>query len=105
MMPNKKAKGLNFEIIASNLSEAAGELQRLRKHVSAGDLSVEALQVGLLHAYHHLNFAWNIRNVATEQYAKLTQKQFKRWGKYPSRIERLNPAGTSDNNTSTGRPE
>ncbi len=104
-MPNKKAKGLNFEIIASNLSEAAGELQRLRKHASASDLSVEALQVGLLHAYHHLNFAWNIRNVPTEQYAKLTQKQFKRWGKYPSRIERLNSVGTSDNNTSTGRPE
>ena len=39
-MPNKKAKGLNFEIIASNLSEAAGELQRLRKHASADDLSV-----------------------------------------------------------------
>ncbi len=105
MMPNKKAKDLYFEIIASNLSEAARELQRLRKHASAGDLSVEALQVGLLHAYHHLNFAWNIRNVPTEQYAKLTQKQFKRWGKYPSRIERLNSVGTSDNNTSTGRPE
>ena len=40
---------------------------------AACDLSVEALQVGLLHAYHHLNFAWNIRNVPTEQYAKLTQ--------------------------------
>ena len=72
---------------------------------AACDLSVEALQVGLLHAYHHLNFAWNIRNVPTEQYAKLTQKQFKRWGKYPSRIERLNSVGTSDNNTWTGRPE
>jgi hypothetical protein len=85
----KKRKGLNLEIVGSNLAEAVQELERLRNRASDGTLSEEAFQVGLLHAYHHLNFAWNIRRVETRDYANLTQKQFERWGKYPSKIDPL----------------
>ncbi|HWE49037.1 MAG TPA: hypothetical protein VG273_04585 [Bryobacteraceae bacterium] len=86
-MPRRKI--MNFDIIGSNISEAAEELAKLQGLAAAGTLSEEELQIGLLHAYHHLNFAWNIRHEATSTYASLTQRQFNRWGKYPVEIETL----------------
>lgn len=77
---------LNLEIIESNLSEAIEELKTLRERASSGELNEADLQVRLCHAYHHLNFAWNVRHVPTSRYAKLTKSQFTRWGKYPSEI-------------------
>jgi hypothetical protein len=85
-VPTSK-KSLNLEIIGGNLAEAIEELEGLHAQALKGTLHEEELRVGLLHAYHHLNFAWNIRRVETSQYAHLTDRQFKRWGKYPSRIE------------------
>jgi hypothetical protein len=84
-----KRKSLNLKIVESNLAEAIEELEKLRKLASDGTLKEGAFQVGLLHAYHHLNFAWNIRRVETRDYMNLSQKQFERWGKYPSNIEML----------------
>ena len=84
-----KKRSLNLEIIVSNLAEAAEELEKLRARASNGELDEANLQVGLLHAYHHLNFAWNIRHISTSQYTKLTQEQFNHWSKYPLEIENL----------------
>jgi hypothetical protein len=84
-----KRKRLNRRIIGRNLAEAIEELRRLHDLASNGKLSETELQVRLCHAYHHLNFAWNIRHVPTSQYAALTDSQFKRWGKYPTGIEDL----------------
>jgi hypothetical protein len=80
-------KRLNRKLIATNLSEAIEELERIRGLALTGELKEEQLQVFLLHAYHHLNFAWNIRRIRSSEYAKLTAAQVKRWGKYPSEIE------------------
>jgi hypothetical protein len=80
---------LNLEIVRSNLAEAIEELQKLERSAAAGELHEGGLQVGLCHAYHHLNFAWNIRFVPTSQYAALTDSEFKRWGRYPTGIEKL----------------
>jgi len=72
------------------LAEATEELEieRLQNSASNGTLAEEELAVRAF-AYHHLNFAWNIRHVPTVQYANMTQRQFDRWGKYPSEIERF----------------
>ena len=82
-------KRLNRRIIASNLEEAIEELERLRGLASRGKLNVAKFRVGLVHAYHHLNCAWNIRFVPTSKYAAMTDSQLKRWGRYPSKIEEL----------------
>jgi hypothetical protein len=74
-------------IVGHNLDEAIEELTQLKKQVVEGAIRVEQLQVGLLHAYHHLNFAWNARYASTDAYAHLTQAQFKRWGSYPKHID------------------
>jgi hypothetical protein len=82
-----RRRPFNRKIIGSNISEARDELNKLLMKIEAGGLHEVELQVGLLHAYHHMNFAWNIRRVATSRYASLTQEEFETWGKYPSDIE------------------
>jgi hypothetical protein len=88
-MATTKLKRLNCRIIESNLTEAAAELERLRSLASKARLTEDELQIGLRHAYHHLNFAWNIRYVPTAQYRRMTDLLFERWGRYPSEIEKL----------------
>jgi len=79
---------LNWEIILSNISEASEELQRIESCVKNGNAPTEIeFQIMLEHAYHHLNFAWNIRHVSTKRYSKLTDKEFNRWSKHPKEIE------------------
>jgi len=55
--------------------------------IEAETLHEEGLQAGLMHAGHHLNFAWKVRRTGTSRYASLTQQDFETWGKYPSDIE------------------
>jgi hypothetical protein len=42
-----------------------------------------ALEVGLGHAYHHLNSAWHVRHIATSRYARCSDRDFNRWGRFP----------------------
>lgn len=83
---SNRRRPFNRKVIGGNLSEARDELNDLLMKIDAGTLCEEELQVGLLHAYHHLNFAWNARRVATSRYASLTQREFETWGRYPSDI-------------------
>jgi len=76
---------MNREIIESNIREAREQLEKIEKSVAAGKrLSDGEFLVMLQHAYHHLNFAWNARNVSTSRYSKLSEKEFNEWGKYPT---------------------
>jgi len=82
-------KILNHRNIAGNLSEAIAELARITQSATSQSLKEEQLQIQLLHAYHHLNFAWNTRFLPMSAYGRMTNRQFKQWGRYPSRIEKL----------------
>jgi len=75
---------MNSEIIKSNISEAREELEKLERRIASGDCPEEGeFFVMLQHAYHHLNFAWNIREMPTERYASMTDEEFNEWGKFP----------------------
>ena len=100
---------LSWKPILSNLSEAYGELKGLycRLHFMAfgempdnwqDDGSYKAwlekrekeqpftemtLFVSLDHAYHHLNWAWNIRRTPEERIWHFTQESARKWGKFP----------------------
>ncbi len=102
-------KTLSWKPILSNLSEAYGELTGLycRLHFMAfgempdncqDDGSYKAwlekrekehpftemtLFVSLDHAYHHLNWAWNIRRTPEERIWHFTQESARKWGKFP----------------------
>jgi hypothetical protein len=81
-----RKRPFNRSIIRGNIAEAIEQLQKLEQKAATGTLNETELQIGLAHAYHHLNFAWNVRRVASSEYARLSQEQFDRWSKYPEEI-------------------
>ena len=83
-------KRLNWNIISSNIQEAIEELQELEKKIASAKRPSEAeLELSLRHAYHHLNSAWNIRHTETSKYRRLSEKDFKNWGKFPKGFDDL----------------
>ena len=104
-------KSLTWKPILQNLCEANGELKDLHCHLhylEFGDVPEDydnfnkewlekrekthpftenSLYVGLDHAYHHLNWAWNIRRSPEERVWKCDEKDVKRWSKFPKTKE------------------
>jgi hypothetical protein len=81
-------KSLNREVILSNVTEAREELEKMEALLrSDEELTEGELFVMFGHAFHHLNFAWNARRVADEDYRGLTNKDFNEWGRFPTDIE------------------
>lgn len=81
---------LNWEIIKLNISEAREELEKIEEEIKSSDKPSEIdLSLSLRHAYHHLNFAWNIRNKSNEEYSNITDKDFKQWGLFPCGMDSL----------------
>lgn len=73
-----------WEVIGSNIAEAREELQTIEARIASGNPPDEVeFQVAMQHAYHHLNFAWNMRNYPLDWYANLTREDFDRWGQFP----------------------
>lgn len=106
-------KQLNYELLEFHVREAAEELDSLLLHIrnSLGEpLSEEeyerlhtyhkqplceaGLKVSLEHAYHHLNFAWNVRRKAAED----ADKHFDRDEKFPKAFARFWPKSRRKNN-------
>jgi hypothetical protein len=78
---------LNWEFILYNLRDAQEELDRVIKLAEAGDMDEIDFRVKMEHAYHHLNFAWNIRHVTSKRAAKCVKEDFNEWSKFPKDIE------------------
>lgn len=79
---------LNWEIIAADIAEAREQLQKIEGRVKAGNPPNEIeLEIMLRHAYHHLNFAWNVRHKSTKRYANLSDEEFTEWGRFPAGFE------------------
>ena len=52
----------NRLLILQNLEEAKRELEETIGEIAGNnDYSEEELRISLEHAYHHMNFAWNIQ--------------------------------------------
>ena len=80
---------LNWKIVNRNIIEAREQLEEIERKLASGKFSEGEFEVMITHAFHHLNFAWNIRRVTTKQYANLTSEDFNTWGEFPSDIELL----------------
>jgi hypothetical protein len=81
-------RGLNWTIILYNLAEAREQIQKIEQTAKQGEkISEVEFQTMLEHAYHHLNFAWNIRHASTKRYRHLTDNDFDEWSKFPKEIE------------------
>ena len=78
---------MNFTIVSSNIEEALEELQKIRDKVNSKNMDEAELKIQLQHVYHHLNVAWNIRDVETERYRNITHEEFENWGEYPNEFD------------------
>ena len=75
---------MNKQFIKSNISEAIEELQRIIEEIDQDDeYSEPEFSVAMEHAFHHLNFAWHIRNVSENEAGECSEDNFKKWSKFP----------------------
>lgn len=75
---------MNTPFILSNLKEAGEELQSLiAKMELNGEFSFEEYHVGMAHLYHHLNSAWNGRNITRQEWQESSMENFQKWQKFP----------------------
>ena len=71
-----------------NIKDAREQLEEIEKLVAEENPPSETdLQLKLEHCYHHLNVAWNIRRSSTEDYAKMSVKNFNKWSKFPKKMK------------------
>ena len=79
---------LTWRIILSNIAEAREQLEQIEAQAKGKKKPSEIeLQIMLEHAYHHLNFAWNIRHVSAKRYSELTDEEFNEWSKFPKDLD------------------
>ncbi len=78
---------LNLEFILYNLRDVREQVDEIIKLAEAGDLDEINFETSMEHAYHHLNFAWNIRHMGSKRAAKCVRKDFNKWSKYPRDLD------------------
>jgi hypothetical protein len=80
---------LNRKIVKSNIVDVREQLEQIESQITSGEISEGAFEAMMLHAFHHLNFAWNIRKISTKRYMNLTDDDFNFWGDFPTDLELL----------------
>lgn len=75
---------LNWDDIIYNIKDAREQLQEIEKLVEEKNLSAVEFQIKLEHAYHHLNFAWNVRYLTAERTKNMSDADFHEWSKFPA---------------------
>ena len=76
---------LNRDIILSNLAEAREEIEAIEAELrSKQSIDPIHFRIWMQHAFHHLNFAWNIRHWPTKRYTSLSKEDFQAAGKFPT---------------------
>lgn len=79
---------LNWKIVLYNVREAREQLEEIENYIAQQKTLSEAeLHIKLEHAYHHLNFAWNIRRKSSKSYAELSDEDFNEWSKFPKEMK------------------
>jgi hypothetical protein len=82
----------NRRMVIFNLKEAKEQLDELIKDYGENPkYDAESFEVEMAHIYHHLNTAWNSRNVSHERAVKCAQSDFDKWRQFPKHFRLLNP--------------
>jgi hypothetical protein len=79
---------MNRKLVLLNLKEAAEELARtIAEMAQDPDYDEGELRVAVEHAYHHLNTAWNARNVSDARAEACTVQDFATWRQFPDDMD------------------
>lgn len=93
--PEEASPVRNRDLIISNLRESIGQLESIIECLETGVVphrneplkyNMSHFRVGLAHAYHHMNFAWHIRNVSRERAIACEWEDFEDWSKFPTSL-------------------
>jgi hypothetical protein len=71
------------EIVLANIEEAREQLQAIETALMNPDYSEVEFKIELEHAYHHLNYAWNIRNEEDIALDEHSQANYAKSSKFP----------------------
>ncbi len=75
----------NRELIARNLREALEQLEEIVESITSDpEYPEEQFRIHLEHVYHHLNFAWNIRDADEARVIRCSDEDFREWSRYPA---------------------
>jgi len=76
---------MNQNTILRNLKEARQELEFLITDMEKSpEYSFENFHLSMAHLYHHLNCAWNARNVTASKWRNQTNADYEQWQRFPS---------------------
>ena len=76
---------MNKENILFNLREAKEELDRtIDKLGNKTDYDYEEYLVAMTHLYHHINTAWNARDVDEKRAKACSEEDFQKWRRFPN---------------------
>ena len=59
---------MNWEIVASNLAEADGDIRQILKNIGDTEVGVGFFKVQIEHILHHILTAWNARHMDSDKY-------------------------------------
>nr|WP_319395943.1 hypothetical protein [uncultured Desulfobacter sp.] len=67
-----------------NIEDARDELNCILSDLQKdSEYSEIEFKIALEHAYHHLNHAWNIRDIDEDRIGDCSEEDDKTWSKYP----------------------
>lgn len=76
---------MNERFIQSNVEEAHEELTKLLQHFASGEpLDFAGFHIAMAHAFHHLNSAWNGRNISDEDCREYTDETYAKLEAFPT---------------------
>jgi len=75
---------MNRAFVLQELTEAHEALTRMIQEIrDTPDYDSGELFAEMPHLYHHLNTAWNARNVSQDEAQHVSDVTFKRWSAFP----------------------
>ena len=75
---------MNKRFIISNLKEAKEELEKTIQSIeSEKDYGFGDFHVGMAHAFHHLNSAWNGRDISDTEWKEYSDETYARLERFP----------------------
>lgn len=76
---------MNERFIELNAKDAHEELTKLLQHLASGaPLDFADFHVAMAHAFHHLNSAWNGRNISDKDWRECTDETYARLEAFPA---------------------
>ncbi len=79
---------MNKDHVLFHLREARTELETtLREIERQPDYDYGEFVVAMTHLYHHVNTAWNAREVSPERSQRCSQEDFSAWRQFPRDLD------------------